>query len=292
MTQQVAATVSPKDVFPDFDPTVKVAESSGALFRAEFGEWWGRNKMKTVIWLLVFAVIALGGLSVGHIWPLIIVSIVPVVFAIGIWYRISKRSTVQYWRSYAKSRGLQLDDSNPRINCDIPLFCKGDKRRFDRVLAGSIGGEARALGHFTYTEVSTDGKGNRTETPYPFTVCAMRLPDPVAARYQGVYCRKKSMSLGALQDKLFKDRSVELESTLFHKRYSLRVLDDQDDIALYELFSPTFIDQLSESYCAYWEQQGADLVVFQPKHLSDTTDLDAFCADAIRVYRRYAEEYQ
>ena len=37
-----------------------------------------------------------------------------------------------------------------------------------------------------------------------------------------------------LQDKLQHDRAVQLESAEFHKRYALRVVDDQDDIALYE----------------------------------------------------------
>lgn len=283
---------SPADIFPGFDPSIAVAESSGALFRAEFRDWWSRRKGRALTLIVLAAGLIIVALAAQAIAMAVIVAVVALIVASIRVYRISKRASEHYWSSYASSRGLQLTGRTGSLGIDVPLVHKGDKRRYDRVLRGAIGDSECSLAHFVYTVESTDSEGHTSETDHPFTLLWMRLPDAVAQRYRGVYCRQKSLSFGALQDKLFRDRAVELESTAFGKRYSLRVLDDQDDIALYELFSPTFIDELSTTLQAFWEQQGADLVVFEPKHISDTTDLDAFCARALRIHQRYAEEFQ
>ena len=117
------------------------------------------------------------------------------------------------------------------------------------------------------------------------------LPEPVAARYLGVYMRKNTLSLGSLQDKLQHDRAVQLESAVFNKRYDLRVVDEQDDIALYELFSTPFVDHLAHTVFVQWEQVGPYLVVYRKGHTTDSDELDRLCKDSVDVFSRYCEEY-
>jgi hypothetical protein len=200
------------------------------------------------------------------------------------------RAHTSYWRMYAHARGLTLDDSRPWVSAGVPLLRKGDERRMDRVLTGRIGSGNAALAQYTYTEVWHDDNG-RHEEDHDFTLVVFRLSAEVAARYKGVYLREQGLSFGGLQDKLQHDRKVELESSEFEKEYELRVVDGQDDIALYELFSTTFIDQLTTRHIE-WEQVGPDLVVYQQGHTSTSDDVDDLCGKAAWVYQRYSEEHR
>ena len=78
----------------------------------------------------------------------------------------------------------------------------------------------------------------------------------------------------------------------FAKRYNLRAHDSQDDVALWELFSTTFVHRLATELQVYWEQRGADLVFWQKGHESEAADLDRFCLEAWHVLQRYLEEWQ
>jgi hypothetical protein len=205
-------------------------------------------------------------------------------------WQYSKASD-DFFDLYATARGLAHSE-NGRVDANVPLFSKGDKRAWPRVLTGTIAGQPARLGHYTYTEISTDSDGDRDETDYHFTYLAFRLPEEVAARYKGVYCSPKGLTLGKLQDKLAHDRGITLESLEFHKRYTLRCVDDQDDIALYELFSTPFVQLLSTNLTAYWEQRDGDLVFWKKGHEKEAADLDRFCLESWHVLQRYLEEWR
>jgi len=171
------------------------------------------------------------------------------------------------------------------------LLRKGDKRELEFRLHGRVGGDEVTLAHYTYTEISRDSEGNRSESDYHFTLAIATLPDACAARFQGVYLRPGGgLSFGGLQDKLAHDRGVQLESIAFNKRYDLRVMDAQDDIAVFELFKPHFIERLTSGSRCQWEQVGATLVVYEDDHISNTAELDALFAQAADIRQRYCEE--
>ncbi|MEO6866634.1 MAG: hypothetical protein ABI200_01280 [Gaiellales bacterium] len=203
----------------------------------------------------------------------------------------NNRATSAFFEMYTTARGLQLRE-NSGHGASVPLFTKGDKRKWHRVMTGTISDRPAALGHYTYTDVSTDSDGDKSETDYDFTFLAFELPPEVAARFVGVYCAPKSISFGAMQDKLAHDRAVSFESQALHGRYSIRVVDEQDDIALFELFSPPFIEMLVDGAAVYWEQRGSDLVFWQKNHFNQVAKLDQFCMDSSYVLQRYLEEYQ
>ena len=290
----MASTIG--SLFPDAPAGVVAPESARALFRVRMRRWRENHRVWLYIW--VFAVV------IGPLVALTFSSPIAAAVALGVMLAIAgilmavqwSRAAGEFWVAYAQARGLQIDDGTPWLSCNVPLLSLGDEREFDRVLTGRVGDASAAIGQYTYTDVtySTDSDGHRTrqEEDHHFTVVAFRLPDQVASRFRGVYCRNNTLGFGGLQDKLSHDRGIKLESNDFHKRYDLRVVDEQDDIALYELFSPTFIEQLTLEYHALWEQVGSDLLVYWDDHRTSSAELDDLCAAAWRVYRRYCEEYQ
>lgn len=192
---------------------------------------------------------------------------------------------------YATARGLRHHEGG-RMSADVPLFGRGDKRRWPRLLQGTIAARPATLAHYTWTDVTRDRDGRRREHDHHYTVLHFELPDAVAERFAGVYCAPRSLSLGAVQDRLAHDRSVELESAEFGRRYSLRVVDTQDDVSLYELFSTPFVHRLATELEVHWEQRGRDLVVWKAGHETEAADLDRMCLEAWHVLHRYLEEHR
>jgi hypothetical protein len=278
-------------VFPGAPAALAVPSDVGALFAARMRRLGGeRRALLLSIWI---AAIVLGGVlvpaaSVGLGITLIVIALV--VAGIVAWHQRSKAAD-DFYDAYAGARGLVHADGGS-ISAGVPLFSRGDRRTFSRVLSGSIAGQDARLGMYTYTEISRDSDGNESRTDYDFTVLRFDLPPAVAARFAGVYLSPKKLSFGALQDKLAHDRKVDLESVEFAKRYTLRVVDSQDDIALYELFSTTFVHQLATTLTAYWEQRSGEIVFWKKGHETEAADLDRMCLESWQVLHRYLEEYR
>lgn len=278
-------------VFAGAPADLAVARDASSLFRARMRSFGGERR---TLYLGVAIAGLAGALILAIVGQLAMAGVLGVVVAgaaIGVAIYQRSKAHDEFFASYATARGLTHEEDF-HVAANVPLFSRGDKRKFDRVMRGTIAGQPADLGLYTYTEVSTDGEGNRSETDYPFTVLRFSLPPAVAARYAGVSLSPRSISFGALQDKLSHDRKVELESTAFAKKYSLRVVDRQDDIALMELFSTTFIDRLTTELTIHWEQRGDDLVAWRRQHETEAADLDRFCLEAWHVLHRYLEEYR
>lgn len=278
-------------VFPDAPANIAVARDVSSLFKARMRTFGGdRRAMYLAGWVLVM----LGAASLaimGNFVSAGILGFIGIGVAIGIAAWQHSKASSEFFDAYAAARGLTMDEDG-WINADIPLFSRGDEREFDLVFTGAIAGQHAQLGLYTYTEVSTDSEGNRSESDYDFTVLRFTMPPQVAARFTGVYCSPKKMGFGKLQDKLAHDRKVELESIEFGKKYTLRAADTQDDIALYELFSTTFVHRLCTELTIHWEQCGADLVAWRKGHETEAADLDRFCLEAWHLLHRYLEEHR
>ncbi len=278
-----------QSVFPDATE-LEAPDSRAAIFRA------GLRSIRTdqLTWVLLYVagqvvaplVLMAAGYPTAAVLTAAALILVPVVVIAVLFHR----ATSTFWDTYAAARGLS-HEKNGRYTSDVPLLRKGDRRSFPHVLSGTIGGVAARLMHYQYTETSGSGE-DQSESTYRFTLVQFNLPAAVARRYVGVYLRPKSISFGRLQDRLAHDRGITLASTEFNSEYSLRVDNDQDDIALYELFSTTFVDQLIREFRATWEQRGDDLVVFERGHVTDAARLDDLCLRAARVLQRYLEEHQ
>ena len=278
-------------VFPDAPADLTVPKDVGSLFRARVRTMGGSNQGPL---LVAWAGVLVGGLVVAlafaQAFGWLLVAIAVVVAIVLVWIAHGHAAD-DFFDRYAAARGLTHAEDG-HVSAAIPLFSRGDMRAWPRVLDGTIAGQRAKLTHYTYTDVSHDSEGRRQETDYDFTTICMHLPEEVARRFAGVYLSPKKFGFGGIQDALAHDRKVELESAEFARRYTLRVVDEQDDIALYELFSTSFVHTLSTSLTAYWEQRGADLVVYHKGHQRDAADLDRMCLGAWHVLHRYLEEHR
>jgi len=282
-------------LFAQAPERLEVPKDVRSIFRARMRRLGGERRSTLIgasagLVVLGFLLLMTGttGAGIGLLGVLLIgVVLVALVVVMIVQY---SRSSKDFFVSYAAARGLEHDDDNPRIECAVPLFERGDKRRWQHVMRGTIAGSDAHLGHYQWTTVLTNSEGNRTEIDHDFTVLSFQLPPKVAARFSGVYLGPRQLGLGSLQDKLAHQRKVKLESAEFAKRYNLRVRDDQDDIALFELFSPPFLHLLATDLEVYWEQVGPDLVIWQQGHEHECADLDRLCLHGASVLRRYLQE--
>lgn len=278
-------------LFPDAPRDLAVPRDVRALFTVRMRSLGGEHRRVLLLgWggaLAVAAALALSGNAAGAV----VLAGLAIAVAIGVAAWQHSSAADDFFDRYAAARGLHHREGGA-VHADVPLFGKGDEREWPRVLEGNVFGQRASLAHYTYTTVGTDSEGNRTETDHDYTVLRMQLPEQVAARYVGVSLSPRGMSLGALQDRLASDRAVRLESTQFAQRYSLRVVDEQDDIALFELFSPPFVQLLATDLRISWEQRRGDIVFWREGHESEAADLDAMCRDASCVLARYLEEWR
>jgi hypothetical protein len=86
------------------------------------------------------------------------------------------------------------------------------------------------------------------------------------------------------------DTEVQLESDRFLERYAVSTDHDQDQLAVWQLFSPSLIGWLTEDAPERFsfELQDGALACFVPGFTADEDELDALCAAAARVYARVA----
>jgi hypothetical protein len=104
--------------------------------------------------------------------------------------------------------------------------------------------------------------------PHQFTICAIDVGSPLW-RFRGLYLRPRLSGLGLDHDwlRVPKRHPVELESARFNDVYDLRRGSDQDEFAVRELFSPSFVVWLTEHPLRLgFECKGGTLVVFVRGH--------------------------
>jgi hypothetical protein len=87
------------------------------------------------------------------------------------------------------------------------------------------------------------------------------------------------------------DRAVRLESTRFLERYAVSTDADQDQLSVWQLFSPGLIDWLTTAAPAgfSFELQDGALCCFVPGYVAEAAELDALCAGAARVFARVGQ---
>jgi hypothetical protein len=86
------------------------------------------------------------------------------------------------------------------------------------------------------------------------------------------------------------DKEVQLESDRFLARYAVSTDHDQDQIAVWQLFSPGLIQWLTDEAPERFsfELQDGALACFVPGYTADEDALDALCAAAARIFARVA----
>jgi hypothetical protein len=204
-----------------------------------------------------------------------------------------------FFLSYAKGLGLDYV-VHRELPCFTPLLGAGNRQWCAHWMTGEIVKEPRlsgGLGYFFYERREHPGQAagrGRVEEKGHFTICLIDI-EPSMSLFKGVFLRRRRGLFESQSDWLADtpSKKVELESIAFTERYELRISDEQDELLVRELFSPSLVDWLAGHPLAPgFELRAGALVVFVPKLLHDSGDL-TFLVDAAReVARRVVREVE
>ncbi len=204
------------------------------------------------------------------------------------------RSEDAFFDHYAAQRGMGSASGKQRLPAETPLLRKGDDRYAERILEGPLGeGVEGLIALFTYEVRTTDGKGNRQTSRYPFTIGITEVRDSVTFLPE-LFCERKFglRVLERLEDAFRSRERVKLESEALDERYEIFVGKGQDANWLRQLFTPTFIVWLTDSVPDEFafELDSGTLCCFVKGHRKRAAELDAIRAATATVATRLREE--
>jgi hypothetical protein len=233
----------------------------------------------------VGAGVAVGGAAVVGTFLLILL----IVFVLA-----SNAAKEDFFSAYATARGLNRTAGRTSLPPTTPLLRKGDERYAEEVMNGTLpGGAPGAIGLYTYEEESRDSDGNKETDYYRFTVVLHDVPS-VAAKISDVYCQRRSgfRFMDGAEDAFRKMKRLELESDALDRRYEIFYGENDDEVWMKQLFSPSFIVWLTEQPPKdfAFELSAGSLCVNVKNHLDNAPDLDALCNAASKVAHRLAGE--
>jgi hypothetical protein len=224
------------------------------------------------------------------------IALTPLVVFLAAYVSARSRAAREFYGEVAAGLGLAYtrQSSYPPVT---PLLSAGSRQRFDHAmqgpLLGKLGGPPCLLSHFTYDSEYASDTGNRAFKPVPFTVCVIEIGTPLW-RFRGLYLRQRMSALGFDHDWLGrapKPERVTLESARFDELYDLRRASDQDEFAIRELFSPSFVAWLADHPLRPgFECKAGTLVVFIRGH-ADSAGTFAMLQETSReIARRLAKQ--
>jgi hypothetical protein len=219
------------------------------------------------------------------------------VFAIGVGVvsrSARSRGADDFFVFYAETHGLELR-ARRQLPASTPLLRRGDRSYASRSLGGQIApGIDGVLALFTSEETSGSGTSSANAVRHDYTLglveifsCADHVPE--------LYCQRRSgLSPFERLGDAFRGskRRVSLESEALDDRYDIFVREDQDEIWLRRLFSPTFVVWLAQAPPAdlSFELVDGTLVTYVLGYREDAGTLDAIAAATGTIAQRLLEE--
>ena len=255
---------------------------------------------KPLTWVLVGIEVALVGVFLAvYVSPAIGGGAAVVAFLLGllaVFVIADSRAEQGFFETYAAQNGLELGGRSP-LPETTPLLRKGDDRYAERTLSGRLDeglkGIEGILALYTYEEESTDANGNRDTNYYRYTVALVPVPECVP-HVPELYCRRKSglRSLEKLEDVFRSTERVSLESEALAERYEIFAGEEQDQVWLRRLFSPSFVVWLGEEAPEKFAFELVDgtLCCFVSGHKKSAEELDVVRAASAAVARRLLQE--
>lgn len=210
------------------------------------------------------------------------------------WMVAGFQASDSFLQTYAKSHGLKVGDGSVPEKA-TPLLREGVGRGTSWTMGGEIApGINGTLAKFYYEEPTIDSDGLPSTKNVYFTLGVVELPE-CATLVPELYCKRKFglRSLEKLED-VFRvgKKRVTLESEALADRYEIFAREDQDDIWLRRLFSPSFIVWLTESPPEkfVFELVDGTLVAYIPGDHEDVVNLDAVLGATAVVATRLRQE--
>ena len=189
-----------------------------------------------------------------------------------------RRAALDFYSAMARDLGLDYHRTASVLPLS-PLLGAGDRRTFEHVMHGPLdagfAGTDVIVALFTYEtnhEHFENGKVRMHTERHEFTVCSV---DAAAAmrRFRGVFLRRRQGLLDRLEHDWLANmslRRVHTESMAFEEAYDLSVVEDQDDVRVRQLFSPSLVNWLAEHPLRpCLELRAGTLLVYVPGHIDD-----------------------
>jgi hypothetical protein len=254
-----------------------------------------RQPLAWILTLLESAVLAvLAGFLLGPFFAGIGFAIGIVIALISVLVIADNRAEDAFYDAFAKSHRLTRQGPGS-LEGFTPLLRKGDERKADEIFTGPLAdGFEGTLALYTYTEVSRDSDGDRTETDYPFTLILIDLPETADPMPELLVQGKSGFKmLEGLEDKFrAKHERVTLESEAMRDRYEIFVGTEQDPVWVRRLFSPSFIVWLTDAPPKKFafELVEGKLCAFVPKHRDSIEGFEEIMSVGCAVANRLREE--
>jgi hypothetical protein len=190
----------------------------------------------------------------------------------------------RFFSSFARNVGLAYT-TPAELPALTPLLRAGNRRHLEHWMHGRLPGElAGGVGHLVWERIELDSEGDEhVRERHRFTVCVVDLEASISM-FRGVYLQPRRGLFAPHSDwlKRARARGVEVESSDFTQRYELRLADDQGEVMLRRLLSPTLVSWLANHpLVPGFELKGGTLVVYVPRALTDAGNL-TFLIDATR----------
>jgi hypothetical protein len=259
---------------------VHADHGQGELFRSYL-------RSRAAFWALLAGVSAtfLYGAAKGD--PLIMAA-GPAAVVLGVvavaWFLADRAAAHRFYSGFARSVGLAYT-SPAELQTLTPLLAAGDRRRVEHWMHGRLPGElSGGVGHLVWERIERDSDGDeQIRERNRFTVCVADLPASMGL-FKGVFLRQRRDLIAPRSDwlKRTRKRAVEVESSAFTGRYELLLADDQDEVVLRRLLSPTLVSWLANHpLTPGFELKGGTLVVFVQRPIEDAGNL-TYLIDATR----------
>ena len=229
--------------------------------------------------------------------PLVMLAGPPLViaFVTGVCFLLAdRRSEAEFFMSFARARGLRYVGRMELMEL-TPLLGAGDRRECLHWMQGPLG-EGRpdcGLGHYVFKERRGSGK-TESWTSHDFTICVVDI-EPGIVMYPGVFLAGRRDLVDRLGGGRWLDtarrRRLELESEALYERCEVWVERSQDDVALLQLFSPSFVAWLAEHPLhPCFEYRAGTLVVYLERRLEDAGRLGWLLDATAEIAHRLHEE--
>jgi hypothetical protein len=195
--------------------------------------------------------------------------------------------------AYAARHGLLHRAASFGLPKATQLMRHGFMQEVPSLATGELPGGA-GQGWLAQVNYAYEGRGDIERSPFTLVLVGAIASSDYAIR---VLChdrrldrRDRSNPDADREVVKLDDKEVHLESDRFLERYAVSTDHDQDQIAVWQLFSPGIIQWLTEEAPERFsfELQDGALACFVPGYLVDEDDLDALCAAAGRIFARVA----
>lgn len=268
--------------FQGREPLVPIHADAGQgeLFRSY-------RRSRTAFWALFVGVSAAFLYGAWKRDPLIMAA-GPAAVVLGVtgvaWFMADRAAARRFYSGFARNVGLGY--ASPFALLPLtPLLSAGSRQRAEHWMYGQLPGDLPGgVGHFVWERIERDSDGDeQLRERNRFTVCVADL-EPSMALFKGVFLRPRRGFVASHSDWLKDTRThqLEVESAAFTERYELLIADDQDEVILRRLLSPTLVSWLANHpLTPGLELKAGALVVFVPYAIEDAGNL-TYLIDATR----------